>query len=473
MAMTPPLSQPLDGDSALARAEPLGPQIEPPFPSRRTAWYTVAVLMLCYTLSYADRQILAFLVTPIKHDLQVTDTAVGLLQGFAFAAFYTFFGLPLGALADWTNRRNLILVGLVLWSAATSASSIAGSFAALALARTAVGIGEATLSPAGFSMITDSFPKERLSSALSVYTMGIQVGSGLALLIGGIVVQAVAQHPSINVPLLGPLAAWRITFLIVGLPGLAMALLLLTVKEPTRRAIRQASGDLATARFGDVLEQIISRWRSVVGLALMIASQATCNYALLAWGPTFFERIHHWPRDRTGIMLGLMTLGCGCLGLLAGGGLADRWQRRGVTDAGLRVGLISLVGVASTLSPAMLLHSAPATVALLAPAVFFIGLPIGSGYAAVQIIFSNRARGLVSAIIIFAVALIGLVLGPLLPALFSDHWFHDPQRIGDGIALTVALASAVGILAVLPTRAHYRADYRAAVHPASIASGSH
>jgi len=158
------------------------------YPSRAVAWYTVFILMLCYTLSYADRQILAFLVGPLRHDLHINDTDVGLLQGFAFALVYTVFGLPMGALADRFSRRNLVAIGVVIWSVMTSLSSVARSFLLLGAARMGVGIGEAALSPCAFSMITDSFPKERLSGALSVYTMGIQLGSGLALiceLLGG------------------------------------------------------------------------------------------------------------------------------------------------------------------------------------------------------------------------------------------------------------------------------------------------
>ena len=136
------------------------------FPRPRLAWYMVGVLMLCYTLSYADRQILAFLRGPLKHDLGVTDTQFGLLQGAAFALVYTFFGLPMGALADRFSRRNLVALGVVIWSLATSLSSVARSFVLLGAARMGVGLGEATLSPCAFSMITDSFPKERLSTAV-------------------------------------------------------------------------------------------------------------------------------------------------------------------------------------------------------------------------------------------------------------------------------------------------------------------
>ena len=433
------------------------------YPSRRVAWYTVFILMVCYTLSYADRQILAFLVGPLRHDLHISDTDVGLLQGFAFALVYTVFGLPMGALADRFSRRNLVAIGVVIWSVMTSLSSVARSFLLLGVARMGVGIGEAALSPCAFSMITDSFPKERLSSALSVYTMGIQLGSGLALVIGGLVVQTVSQMPPLQIPLIGSLAAWRLTFLIVGLPGLLIALLLLTVREPARRSLLLgADGRPARLDLRALLEQIRLRWRSALGLSVMISCQATCNYVLLGWGPTFFERLHHWPKDRIGLVLGLTTLSCGCLGLVTGGRLSDRWQSRGITDAPLRVGLISLAGVLLTLAPATLMPEASWTVALLVPAVFCIGLPIGCGYAAVQLIFPNQARGLVSAVVIFAVAMIGLNFGSLLPGLLDDQWFHDPNKIGWSMSVTVALASVLGLVAAAKSLAPYREDYRAA-----------
>jgi MFS family permease len=430
------------------------------YPRPRIAWYMVLVLMLCYTLSYADRQILAFLVGPLKQDLHVSDTEVGLLQGMAFALVYTVIGLPMGALADRLNRRNIVAFGVLFWSVATSLSSIARSFLTLALARMGVGIGEATLSPCAFSMITDSFPRERLSSALSTYTMGIQLGSGLALIIGGVVAQTVSHMPPLDIPLLGSIASWRVTFLIVGAPGLLVALLLFTVREPVRRALLlDSSGAAVSVSVSQALITIGTRWRSTLGIALMMSCQATCNYALLAWGPAFFERLHAWPKDRTGLVLGLTTLVCGCLGLLAGGRLSDRWQSAGVPDAGLRVGLISLVGLLMTLAPATVLPEAAWTVALLIPAVFCIGLPIGCGYAALQQIFPNQVRGLVSASVIFAVALLGLGGGALLPGLLNDHLFHDERRIGYSITLTVVLACVAGIIAVSMTLARYRADH--------------
>src|SRR5262245_26194567 len=206
------------------------------YPRRTVAWYALGVLTLCYTFSYIDRQILAFLVGPLKHDMHISDTEIGLLQGLAFAMFYAFFGLPMGMLADRFSRRNIILAGLVVWSMMTALSGVAPSYWELALARMGVGVGEAVINPCALSMIADYFPKERLSLALSVYMMGIQIGAGLAMIIGGVVAQAVANMPPIEIAGYGAVAPWRLTFVIVGVPSLLIALILATVKEPPRHS---------------------------------------------------------------------------------------------------------------------------------------------------------------------------------------------------------------------------------------------
>jgi MFS family permease len=223
------------------------------------AWYVVIVLMVIYTLSFIDRQILAFLVGPIRADLQISDTAIGLLGGFAFAIFYTLLGLPMGWLADRKSRRGLIAIGLVFWSLMTALCSLARSFGTLFAARIGVGVGEATLTPAAFSLIADYFPREKLARALSVYSMGILIGSGLAFIVGGAVVQAMNGMPALQVPVLGTMAPWRLTFLIVGLPGLAIALLLLTVREPVRRnVIRDTAGITTTIALPSIASQRVT-----------------------------------------------------------------------------------------------------------------------------------------------------------------------------------------------------------------------
>lgn len=170
------------------------------------AWYVVIVLTGCYTLSFIDRQILGLLVGPIKKDLGLSDTGIGLLQGLAFSAFYTLLGLPLGRIADTRNRRNLIGVSVFLWSLFTGCCSLARSFWSLVLTRVGVGFGEAGLSPAVYSMFSDMFPKDRLGVVMSIFYMGVFLGQSLALLVGGTTVQAVSHMQSITLPLLGTMA---------------------------------------------------------------------------------------------------------------------------------------------------------------------------------------------------------------------------------------------------------------------------
>src|ERR1051325_11820648 len=178
-------------------------------PSSRTAWYAAVVLMLCYTLSFVDRQILGLLVPFIKADLKINDTLVGLLAGTAFAIFYAVMGLPLGRVADSANRRNLISISIAFWSIFTSGRGLARSYTMLFLARMGVGIGEAGLNPASFSILSYLFPKERLGAALSVFYIGNLLGSSLALIVGGSVVQAVTRQPEITLPIMRTIASSR------------------------------------------------------------------------------------------------------------------------------------------------------------------------------------------------------------------------------------------------------------------------
>src|SRR5215472_4951670 len=220
----------------------------------RGAWYVVFALTAIYMLSYVDRVILSLLVAPMKRDLGISDTRVGLLQGLAFGLFYTLMGLPLGRIADTWNRRNLIAGGVVLWSFFTSLCSVARSFWSLFLTRMGVGVGEAALSPAAYSLISDYFPKERLGVAISVFYMGVFLGTSLSLLVTGSVMDALAHTPVVTVPLLGAMASWRITFLIAGLPGVLFAFLVYTIREPKRRdMLRTETGQASRLSPRDVL----------------------------------------------------------------------------------------------------------------------------------------------------------------------------------------------------------------------------
>ena len=206
-----------------------------PWPSPLRAWYAVAVLVLAFVFSFVDRIVIALLVEPIKADLGISDFGIGLLQGFAFALFYALLGIPIGRLSDRVSRRGIIATGIAIWSLMTAACGLARSFFGLFLARVGVGVGEATLSPAAYSMISDYFPREQLGRALGVYQSGALLGAGIAFLVGGAAVQMLSVYDGQVLPVLGEVRMWQLAFFVVGLPGLLVALLMLTVKEPARR----------------------------------------------------------------------------------------------------------------------------------------------------------------------------------------------------------------------------------------------
>jgi MFS family permease len=427
-------------------------------PSLGYASYVLFVLMICYTLSFIDRQILSLLVGSIKSDLGISDTRVALLQGVAFALFYTSLGVPIGHIADTRSRRALISIGVLFWSIATGLCAGARSFWSLFLARMGVGVGEATLAPSAFSLITDSFPKERLGLALSVYSMGIFIGSGLAMLVGGSVVQATARMPAVELPLLGVVSSWRLTFLIVAAPGLLVAAWVATLREPARRnLLLAADGRPATLSVGQVIEQIQLRWQSIIGISVGMVFQSTCTYGLTSWVPEFLRRVHGWTPGEIGRAFGLLIVCFGCLGMYIGGVLTDRWRKRGMRDAPLRVAIISAIGAGVLFVIALTTgSSATFTLALFAPALVFLGLPMGVSYAALQWILPNQVRGQVSALFLLILNLGGITLGPQVPALLSDYVFQNEQMIGVSLGISIGVASLLMMVTFWLTCRPYR-----------------
>jgi MFS family permease len=428
--------------------------------SARYAWYVLLVLTGMYMFSFVDRQILSLLVPFIKRDLGVSDSRIGLLQGLSFALFYTLMGLPIGRLVDTYSRRNVIAVAVVVWSIFTSSCAGTKSYLSLFLTRIGVGVGEAGLSPAAYSLISDYFPKERIGTAISVYYFGLFVGSSLALLVGGITVDALAHIPTISVPIIGAIASWRVTFLIVGLPGLLFALLAFTIREPLRQNLLLGDGGKPVkTSFREAFVQMGLRWQSVVGIPVGMIFQSTCNYALTAWIPVYFPRIHGWTASETGKALALIMIVFACPGMYIGGILSDRWQKRGVVDGPIRVALISAVGIFLFLTPATMVSDARWTLVLLAIGMFLMSLPMGTSVAALQLIFPNQVRGQVAALFLFFLNLGGMTMGPYVPGWLNDYVFYNERMLGTSLSLTIGAASILMLLVFCATLKPYRAHH--------------
>ena len=395
-------------------------------PSLKYAWYVVFILMLANISSFIDRQILALLVAPIKRDLHLSDTEISLLMGLSFALFYTVFGILIGHFADKYNRRNIIIAGVAVWSVMTALCGGIQNYTQFFFARVGVGVGEASLAPSAYSMITDYFPKNKLSTALSTYSMGVFLGMGLAILIGASLIGGLPTSGTVHIPIFGDIFHWQKLFIYIGLPGVVIALLMLTIKEPARKSSTLTIEKEPTLQ--EALAVIWSKRQAYIYLCIATSFTAFTNYGSSAWIPTYFNRTFGWQMKEIGLKYGLIVTVCSALGVLAGGWLADRYHKKGVTDGKVRVGLIA--GVGMLLSSFNFLLSDPNMILLsLAVPAFFLSFPFGAAVAAVQEIMPNRVRALASSIFLFFINIIGMGGGPYLVAFFTDSVFHDEKMI--------------------------------------------
>ncbi len=267
------------------------------WPSRSYAWFVVIVLMTLYIFSFIDRMIIALLVAPIKADLNLTDTHIGLLHGLAFALFYTFMGIFIARLADNWNRTKLIAIGVLIWGLATAACGLAGSFAFLFAARVLVGVGEASLSPAAYSMISDYFPPEKRARAMSVYTSGIYFGVGAALIFGGIVIGLINRMGGLSLPVVGTVAPWQAVFFAVGLPGvLFFVIVRLFIREPERREVSATPPTFAAFR-AFAMKRRNLYLTHYVGFAFLVLY----SYSFSAWTPAVLTRSFGSTSSETGV----------------------------------------------------------------------------------------------------------------------------------------------------------------------------
>ena len=416
------------------------------YPTNIRAWGTVAVLMAAYVLSFIDRQILNLLVGPIRRDLMISDTQMSLLMGLSFALFYTVCGIPLGRLADTRSRRGLIAFGILFWSAATAACGFARLYWHFLICRIGVGVGEAALSPAAYSLIADSFPTERRATAISLYSMGVYLGSGFAFLFGGLVIKLASAQGDILLPLLGEVRPWQLIFLALGAAGLLFSLLLLAIKEPARQGV----GAGITVPLSEVGRYILANKRTVLCHNFGFAGLAFAIYGSAAWIPTFFIRTYGWDAGQVGVVYGGIVATFGCLGIVFGGKLADWMLRRGRSDAHMRVGLYAAIGAVLFVLAFPLMESAHWAAILLTPAVFFLSMPFGVAPAAIQEIMPNSMRGQASAVYLFVITLIGLGIGPTAVAIITDYVFGDDMslRYSLMIVTSIAVMSSVVLLSM-------------------------
>lgn len=391
-----------------------------PKKGKLAAHYPLLLITAVYVSNYVDRQILAILIPQIKADLDLTDTQLGLLSGFAFAIFYATLGLPIARLADRSNRRNILVIATASWSGFTALCGFAQNYFQLLIARMCVGVGEAGGGPASMSMISDLYPPEKRASAMSVYSLAVPIGSVIGFLVGAYV----ATH-----------YGWRAAFFAVGLPGLALAMIIrLTLAEPRRR-IAPGPASLSQASVSDALAFLWSQ-RSYRLLVAGIAINALIGSGVLVWLGAFLMRTHGLTLIETGTTLALIVGPVGAIGTLAGGWLTDRFAAR-TPKSSLYVmafGIIAAIPISIFL---FLTDSRSAALAALALWMIFGSLWFGPAFALGQSLAKSNMRALSAAIISFLINLIGYGGGPLAVGLISDAL---APRMGED-ALGTALAA--------------------------------
>jgi MFS family permease len=421
-------------------------------PTAARGWFTVAVLVAAYALSFVDRQILSLLVEPLKADLHVTDTQIGLLQGPAFGLFYSVLGLPLGWLADRMNRVWLIVIGIFLWSVMTFSCGLATDFGGLFLSRVGVGVGEATLVPAAISLLADLFRPQRRALPMSVFTAGLSLGSGLALVLGGSFI-LYAKSGVKTLPLVGAWLGlhhpWQVVFMLAGAAGIPVTLAVLTLTEPSRQAADGAADGMKGGAYLKAHAVLFAPFLAGTSLLYIYTN------ALSAWMPSLFIRGFGWTPQQVGLRLGFWIMAAAMTGNIGSGFVATAIARRGRVDAPLRTmligsGLMIPVSLIAGLAPTPILAMAGVVCVYLSTALCF-----GIATTSLVAITPGRLRGLVVALYLLLGNLVGLSLGPLSVGVLLDRVLHDPHKVGWAIALVAAATLTPGFLLMRGIRGRY------------------
>lgn len=423
------------------------------WPPARHGWIAVLLLALASIVSQWDRTVINLMVAPIKEAFTLDDTRFGALQSVAFGIFYVLACIPIGRLADRFQRRVIIGVALALWSGFAMASGLARSYLQLFLTRIGVAVGEASLTPAGLSMLSDLFPPDRLGRPVGAFLMSSPVGQGLAYIGGGALLQWLATSPMLAASPLAGFAPWQAAFVLIGLPGLLLVPFFLKYREPQRRG-RAGAAPLPA---GDVKRVVLDRANILVPMFAAFAMVPLVSYAFNIWTPALFQRTWGWNPAEVGLAFGAILLVFGTAGAYFGGWMSDRLAARGVLDAPLKVAAFGFVGCGAFGALAPLMPSAWLALLLLGPAIFLSNTPYACAGTAIQQIVPNRARAQVTAVYITITTLVGLGLGPLVVGLMTDYVFRDPADIRYSLAIVVAFPAPVLFFLLGRARRPFRA----------------
>ncbi|HQX77505.1 MAG TPA: MFS transporter [Steroidobacteraceae bacterium] len=415
------------------------------------------MLMCAQIFSYIDRFLPSLMLAPIKADLGLTDFELGLMLGPAFGLFYVFIGVPIGWLADRYSRRALLATGITIWCSMTAAAGFARSYIPLLITRFGVGLGEATVAPCSVSLISDYFDRDRRPRAISLFMAGTFLGAGCAFLLGGPVVHWIGQLTPWVIPGFGEMRSWQMTFLIVGLPGFALAALMFTIREPrrTEQVKRELQADGAGhASTRATLAYMHKRWAAFATLFVGSATVVTMG-SLVFWNVALFGRTWGWEVREVGIATGVLFLTGGTIGTLMGIRLSNKWIAEGRRDATLRALWIGLLLAVPGFALYPVMPSAPLAIASLLIAFIGQACAAAAGPVSLTYIAPGQVRSQAIAIYYLVIGVFGQLLGPPPVGLMTDL-FGDPGKLRYAMTIEAAVVGTMGVVLVRLGMNRYR-----------------
>lgn len=418
---------------------------QPPYPRPAYAWYCLAVFCFAYLFGFMDRIIVGLLTPAIQADIGLSDSQMGMIQGIAFALFYTLFGLPIGRATDRFSRKWLLTVGTTVWSLMTAGAGLVRSFGGLFAMRAGVGIGEATLNPCATSFIGDAFRPETRPKAFGIFSMSTALGVGLTYLGGGMVIGFIGGPTGGNtfpMPLLGEIPAWQAVFILVGLGGLVPAMLIaLTVREPARREL---AGGKQQASWAEVRAFIRQHRTTLFCHHVGVACILLAVYGWVNWLPALFVRLHGWTIPQFSIWFGIFGGSAGILSAVASGYVTTWLKRKGYVDGAMRTVLIGGIGLTIGTGLAPLLPTPELVLAGYCIASLFTNFPTSQPLAAIAEITPNQLRGFITATYTMVIGIAGAGFGPWVMGVVTDKVFGDPMKIHYSIALVTVTMGLIG-----------------------------
>lgn len=428
------------------------------YPPARSAWWTCAVLTLGCVLAFVDRSILNLFIIPIQRDLDLSDTQISLLVGFAFGVFNAAFGLPVARWVDSGRRIVVATTGIAVWSVATMGCGLASNFSQLFVGRVAVGAGEAAVTPAGVSLLADLFPASRRGAAMGIFYAGAFIGTGGALILGGALWRAIGDRV-LTLPIIAPVHSWQAILMLVGGVGLLVAPLTLSLREPSRK-----EGDRVIASAGvpvtEVARYYTTHKKTLFGHTFGFCLQNFALHAGAAWAPTLLVRTEGWSIPQAGTTFGLLMLILGPIGAITSGALADSLAKRGRRDSKLLVAILAATACALTSLIIAANPGSAAVVGALAVFSFFsvFTLPLAPG--ALQEVMPNAMRGQATAVYVGVTNLVAGGFAATAVALLTDYVFHDHAKLYLSFGLVGAVVCTLAGCILFATLKPFRATVK-------------